>query len=142
MRRMLVLVAMLMLVAGCGRREEKATEPTEVKPSTDAELRQMLVGKWSEDLGPDVLSENTFNADGSFFSYSERHHGDGVLKTTYKGTWEVTDGVLVYHVTECSRPQLLEKVRLVEDRLDKVERERFVYTNKTTGRTVVAHRVE
>lgn len=142
MRRMLVFVAILMIVVGCGRREEKATEPTEVKPPTDAELRQMLVGKWSEDIGPDVLSENTFNADGTFFSYSERRHGDDILKTTYKGTWEVTDGVLIYHVTECSRPQLLESVRLVEDVLDKVDPEEFVYTNKTTGRTVVSHRVE
>jgi len=90
---MLIYLLSILALSACNHSDRPAT------PTSDAELRQKLIGRWRGDSklpsGIHVQSETIVDSDGRYILHLTNTLADGVRTATLAGTLEVKDGILI-----------------------------------------------
>lgn len=107
----------------------------EVKNLSDREIENRLVGTWIErEYEPmSSVSEHTFCEDRKYRGWGNTLYAGKEHRTFYSGTWEVTNRILIYHITECSNPKILKDSPLVKDHILEISATHFKYQSVVYG---------
>src|SRR4051812_47602138 len=97
MKSTLIYLLPILLLSACNRSDKTAG------PTSDAELRQKLIGRWVGDSqlpgGIHVQSETIIDSEGGYVLHLTNTLADGVRTVSLAGTLQVKDGILIDTIT-------------------------------------------
>ncbi|QDV69368.1 hypothetical protein Poly24_30830 [Rosistilla carotiformis] len=135
------LIALLFVAASAAT----ASAQTTAKKATDAELAEMLLGKWQvefedpktkrKSIGWTVYAKNGLAA-----SRSITQVGDKEVNLVLQAKWSIDKGVLTTTITKSSDPKLVKEASVTKDRIVSMSKKQFRYIDRE-GKTITEIRV-
>ncbi|MEY2428925.1 MAG: hypothetical protein QOJ40_1810 [Verrucomicrobiota bacterium] len=154
----LIVFAVLIMLTGCGRHEEKkaAGNASTNKPPSPAVqtnipvlgidkslLDPRLQGTWvwdGDQAGTPRGGSLTFSPDGTYKARSTNQTSGGSNSVIFEGIWGVKDGILVFRYTKASDPYSISPHRMDQYRIVRVDDKDLALADMRRTETNVMHR--